>query len=171
MKPAPPPSDLPQTARTQAATTRTLAPGLMADRLSFRVRSVLGLLGSRVTEAFLPFGLRPGSFTSMALISANPGCSQAELAREGGIDKTSVVFIVNDLEERGLAIRGRTPNDKRRSSLSLTAEGDRVMREMYEAAMATEASLRDRMSGDEMQTLFALLEKAYTILAEEDPSR
>jgi DNA-binding MarR family transcriptional regulator len=151
------------------ATTRTLDPGLMADRLSFRVRSLLSLLGDRVTAAFAPFGLRPGSFTSMALISANPGCSQVELAREGGLDKTSVVFIVNDLEEHGYAVRERTPGDKRRSSLYLTPAGKKVMREMYTAAMETEASLRQQMSEEEMLKLFALLERAYDILASEDP--
>ncbi len=157
-----------QTLRRKA-TTRTLDPGVMADRLSFRVRSLLSLLGDRVTEAFAPFALRPGSFTSMALISANPGCSQVELAREGGLDKTSVVFIVNDLEERGYAVRERTPGDKRRSSLYLTPAGAEVMREMYTAAMGTEASLREQMGEKDMQTLFALLERAYDILAAEDP--
>jgi DNA-binding MarR family transcriptional regulator len=148
-------------------TTRRLAPGLMADRLSFRVRSLLSLLSERVVVAFAPFGLKHGSFTSMALISANPGCSQTDLAREGGLDKTSVVFILNDLEEKGLAIRGRTPTDKRRSSLYLTPAGERLMREMYVAAMSTEAVLHEQFAPGELQTLFTLLERAYDILLAE----
>ncbi|OJY66965.1 MAG: hypothetical protein BGP16_17245 [Sphingobium sp. 66-54] len=153
------------------ASTRKLDPGLMADRLSFRVRGLLSLLGDRVLEAFAPFGLRSGSFTAMALIAANPGCSQIELAREGGLDKSSLVAILNDLEKLGYAVRARSPRDKRRSNLYLTAEGEKVMRAMYEAAMGTETSLREGFTPDEMQLLFALLERAYFILANEERAR
>ncbi len=64
--------------QTARVTTRRLAPGLMADPLAFRVRSLISVLSERVVVAFAPFGLRHGSFTSMALISANPGCSQTD---------------------------------------------------------------------------------------------
>lgn len=151
-----------------SASTRKLDPGLMAHRLSFRLRGLLGLLGERVLAAFAPFGLRSGSFTAMALIKANPGCSQIELAREGGLDKSSLVALLNDLEERGYAIRARSTRDKRRSNLFLTPEGEKVMHEMFEAAMKTEASLREGFTPDEMQLFFAFLERAFFILAAED---
>jgi DNA-binding MarR family transcriptional regulator len=153
---------------TNRASTRKLKPGLMADRLSFRVRGLLSLLGERVIEAFAPFGLRSGSFTSMALIAANPGCSQIELAREGGLDKSLLVGILNDLEKFGYAIRTRSPKDKRRSNLYLTPEGEKVMLKMYDAAMGPEKSLREAFTQTEMQTLFMLLERAYFVLANED---
>jgi DNA-binding MarR family transcriptional regulator len=156
------------TTKSGRASTRTLSPGLMADRLSFRLRSVLGLLGERVTEAFAPFGLRAGSFTSMALIAANPGCSQIELSREGGLEKSSLVSILNELEERGYAVRARSKSDKRRSNLYLTTEGEAVMQQMYTAAMATEVSIRSTFTESELQQLFMLLERTYFILANED---
>jgi DNA-binding MarR family transcriptional regulator len=150
------------------ASTRKLDPGLMADRLSFRVRGLLSLLGERVIEAFAPYGLRAGSFTAMALIAANPGCSQIELAREGGLDKSLLVGILNDLEKHGYAVRARSPRDKRRSNLVLTPEGEKVMLQMYDSAMGTEKSLRESFTPQEMQALFALLERAYFILANEE---
>jgi DNA-binding MarR family transcriptional regulator len=137
----------------------------MADRLAYRLRSLLAALSERVIVAFKPFGLRHGSFTTMALISANPGCSQIDLAREGDLDKTSVMFILNDLEAKGLAIRGRMPADKRRSALYLTPQGEQVMREMYQAAMKTEAVLHERIAGEELRALFSMLERAYDIVA------
>lgn len=148
---------------------RWLKAGLMADRLSFRVRGVLALLGARVTQAFAPFGLRPGSFTSMALIHANPGSSQIELSRLGGLDKSSIVLIIDDLVKRGYAVRARSAEDRRRSSLFLTPAGEAVMQEMYTAAMATEASIRDGLSPQEMTQLFSLLDRVYQILDSEAP--
>lgn len=147
---------------------RNLKAGLMANRLSFRVRGVMSLLGDRVLAAFAPFGLRSGSFTSLALIAANPGCSQKDLAREGGLDKSSLVAIVDELEKRGLAIRAKSPTDRRRSSLFLTPEGEKVMREMYAVAMGTEESIRNGLAADEVAQLFHLLERVYQILASED---
>jgi len=152
----------------EPGSTRQLNPGLMGDRLAFRLRSLLSMLGERVTAGFLPFGLRSGSFTAMALIAANPGCSQVELAREGGLDKSSLVAIVDELERRGLAIRARSTQDRRRSQLFLTSEGEVVMREMYAAAMGTEKSIRDGLTPDEMTMLFRLLDRAFDIVARED---
>ena len=150
------------------SSTRQLNPGLMADRLSFRLRSLLSLLGDRVIAAFAPYEMRSGSFTAMALISANPGCSQVELAREGGLDKSSLVAIIDDLEQRGYATRTRSTVDRRRSLLYLTPEGEQVMRKMYTAAMATEKSLREGITPEDMARLFNLLEHAYHIIAGED---
>jgi DNA-binding MarR family transcriptional regulator len=146
----------------------SLKPGLMANRLSFRVRGLLTLLGDRVVKAFAPYGLRSGSFTTMALIAANPGCSQIDLARVGGLDRSSLVGIVDDLEKRGYAIRARSMVDRRRSSLFLTPEGEKVMNEMFVVAMATEKSIRDAFTAEEMAQFFDLLERAYTIIARED---
>jgi DNA-binding MarR family transcriptional regulator len=148
---------------------RWLKAGLMADRLSFRVRGVMALLGARVTEAFAPYGLRAGSFTSMALIAANPGSSQIELARLGGLDKSSIVLIIDDLVKRGYAVRAKSTEDRRRSSLFLTRAGEAVMSEMYTAAMATEASIRDGLGTEDMERLFTLLDRVYHILDSESP--
>lgn len=150
------------------STERQLKSGLMAQRLSFRLRGLLNLLGNRVVAAHAPFGLRSGSFTTMALIAANPGCSQIELAREGGLDRSALVSIVDELERRGFAIRTRSAVDRRRSSLYITPEGEKAMNEMFAAAMATEKSIRSGFTAEEMTQFFDYLERAYQILARED---
>jgi DNA-binding MarR family transcriptional regulator len=139
--------------------------GLHDQRLGFRVRQLHHLLSQRVITAFASYGLRPGSLTTMVLISANPGYSQVELSRIGNLDKSAIVMIVDDLEKRGLAIRGRSSSDRRRNSLFLTAQGEKLMKEMHDLAMATERPLRDGLSAKEYEQLFALLEKARAIVA------
>lgn len=154
--------------QTDIGDDRELKSGLMANRLSFRLRGLLNLLGYRVIAAFAPFELRSGSFTTMALIAANPGCSQTDLAREGGLDRSALVATIDDLERRGYAVRNRSQIDRRRSSLSLTPKGEKVMLEMYEVAMGTESSLRSSFTPEEMAKFFEFLERAYNILASED---
>lgn len=139
--------------------------GLHALRLGFQVRRLHHLLSERVAAAFASYGLRPGSHTIMVLISANPGYSQIELARIGNLDRSAIVTIVDGLEARGLAIRGRSSSDRRRNSLYLTPAGEKLMREMHQVAMETEKPLRDGLSPDDCRRLFELLEKARLLVA------
>ena len=157
--------ETPETAARDDVKDQELQLGLHGQRLGFRVRRLHHLLSQRVIEAFAPYGLRPGSLTMMVLISANPGFSQVELSRIGNLDKSAIVTIVDDLETRGLAIRGRSSSDRRRNSLFLTAQGEKLMKEMHQLAMATEQPLRDGLSPQEFDQLFDLLEKARALAA------
>ena len=139
--------------------------GLMNDRLAFRVRRLLTLLGDRVIEAFKPFELRSGSFTTLALIAANDGCSQIDLAREGGLDPSVLVSIVDELEKRGLAQRTRSAVDRRRSSLHITPLGKKTMQEMFVVATKTENAVRDVFSANEMVDFIGYLDRAHEALS------
>jgi DNA-binding MarR family transcriptional regulator len=155
----------PETTVRGDAKEQDLQLGLHDQRLGFRVRRLHHLLSQRVIAAFASYGLRPGSLTTMVLISANPGYSQVELSRIGNLDKSAIVMIVDDLEKRGLAIRGRSSSDRRRNSLFLTAQGEKLMKEMHDLAMASERPLRDGLSAKEYELLFELLEKARALVA------
>ena len=61
------------------------------------------------------------------LIEANPGVSQIALANELGMDRASMMAIVDRLEERGLILRKRSAEDGRRQELNVTAKGRKVL--------------------------------------------
>jgi DNA-binding MarR family transcriptional regulator len=129
-----------------------------------RVRVLRNLLTVRSVGVLAPFGLRTGALTAMSLISANQGCSQADLARELGLDKSAVVAIVDDLEKGGLAVRDRSAKDRRRNRLSLTAKGEQTMQAMYEAAVGQEHPIREALTPEEFERLLTLLDRAYDAL-------
>ena len=139
--------------------------GLHADRVGFFVRLLHVLLSERIQKAFAPYGLRPGSLTTMVLISANPGYSQIELARVGSLDKSAIVAIVDDLEARGLAIRGRSTTDRRRNSLFLTPAGETLMNEMHAKALDTESPIRGELSEVELAKFLDYLERVTKAVA------
>ena len=157
--------ELPETPARDDVSERELQLGLHGQRMGFRIRRLHHLLSQRVERAFTPYGLRAGSLTTMVLISANPGYSQVELSRIGNLDKSAIVTIVDELEKRGLAIRGRSASDRRRNSLFLTAQGEKLLEEMHQLAMTTEQPLRDGLSAEEFDQLFELLEKARALVA------
>lgn len=145
--------------------TEGLKRGLLSDRVGPRVRLLRNLLTARVTAALAPFGLRSGAFTTLALISANEGCSQMELSREMGMEKSAVAAIVDELVKRRLVIRDRSDQDRRRNLLSLTAKGVRTMHAMHEAAAAQEDALENAFTPAEFAQFLGGLDRAFEALS------
>src|SRR5688500_8712637 len=100
-----------------------LALGRMDEYLGFRLRRIQNRLSKNFTAASAEHNLRHGLFSSLALIVANPGTSQAEVSKEVGLDKSAIVSIVDDLEQRGLAERRVSSSDRRRHALYATPKG------------------------------------------------
>ena len=136
-----------------------------------KVRVLWNLLNARMVEALSPFGLRSGAFSTMALIDARPGCSQTLLARELAVDKSALVAIIDELETRGLAVRVRLPDDRRRHALSLTSEGQALLRRMRPAVLGPGQPIRDALSQDEMAQLLSLLDRAYEAMVSAEPKQ
>ena len=147
------------------AAAAPLAPGLTESFLGPRVRMLWNLLSARMLAALDPFDLKTGAFSTLALIAANPGCSQTALARTLGMDKSAVVPIIDELEARGLARRVRAPDDRRRHALVATEAAQPLMDQMHAAVAKVGRPIREEMSAEEYRTLLSLLERAYAALA------
>ena len=150
-----------------AAAVAPLAPGITETFLGPRVRVLWNLLSAKMMEALEPFGLKTGAFSTLALIAANPGCSQTELARALGMDKSAVVPIIDDLEQRGLARRVRSSEDRRRHALEVTGSAQVLIDQMHAAVSAVGRPIREAMTPEEYRVLLSLLERSYTALAGE----
>ena len=144
-----------------------LAPGLTENFLGPRVRVLWNLLSAKMLEALEPFGLKTGGFSTLALIAANPGCSQTALARALGMDKSAVVPIIDELEQRGLALRVRSSEDRRRHALVVTETAQILIDQMHEAVAAVGRPIRQAMSPAEYRVMLSLLERSYRALAED----
>ena len=157
-------------AHTEASEqTEALNLGLLEDFVGPRVRILWNLLSAGMVKALAPFGLRSGAFSALALISANPGCSQNQLAQGLGMDKSAVVVIIDELERRGLAARVRHPQDRRFHALKLTAKGKALLQRMIEPASQPGQPLRDALSPQELQQLLSLLDRACRAMEQASP--
>jgi len=135
--------------------------GLLSGDPGLRLHQLRNILTRRVVAAYAPFELPSGAFSVMALIAANPGCPQNRLTQELGLDKSVLRAILDDLEGRGLAARGRSAADRRRHALALTPEGLDVLQRMHVAACTVEQPVREALSQAELDTLTGLLRRAY----------
>ena len=67
--------------------------------------------------------IRPGLFSLLCLVRANPGIAQIELGTHLGVDKASIVALLDRLERAGLIERRRSTRDRRRQGITLTESG------------------------------------------------
>src|SRR6187549_90953 len=107
--------------------------GILEGSVGPRVRLQRNALTARSIAVSAPHGLPTGSLTVLALIAANPGSSQTALAGRAGLNKSALVGIVDQLEQRGMVERDRAASDRRRYQVSVTPKGDKTMRELFAA--------------------------------------
>jgi DNA-binding MarR family transcriptional regulator len=138
--------------------------GVLDQLLNFRLRRIRNHLTERYREETLAKGLRPGAFSVLALIDANPGIAQIDLARFGGYDQTALVGIIDDFEARGWARRTRDPADRRRHRIEATDDGREALKEMLARAVENERPACEVLDADELAAFRAALDKIYRLL-------
>jgi DNA-binding MarR family transcriptional regulator len=84
------------------------------------------------------------------LIDANPAVSQIALANELGMDRASMMAIVDRLEDRGLIVRKRSAEDGRRQELYVTAKGRKVLAQAKTAIQEHEKWLSSKFTKAEL---------------------
>ncbi|MFT3968522.1 MAG: MarR family transcriptional regulator [Sphingobium sp.] len=133
--------------------------GPLSGLLSVKLRQVDIILTRCLTELSASLGLRPHTLSSLGIIIGNPGMSQNELTLHSGTDKSTIVAIVDRLEELGWACRRRSATDRRKHSLFATEEGEAALRRIAAEVKRGEDQLLRGMAPDELDALVALLDK------------
>jgi DNA-binding MarR family transcriptional regulator len=114
------------------------------------------------------FGLRPRHHITLTLLRDLGETGQADLAAALRIDRTNLVGLLNELEERGLIERRRSPQDRRRHTVALTAKGRRQLAKAEFAMLAIESEVLACLDIDERRRLHDLLLRAVVGGADPD---
>ena len=93
------------------------------------------------------------------LIDANSGVSQIALANELGMDRASMMAIIDRLEERGLVVRKRSAEDGRRQELYVTAKGRKTLAQAKAAIHEHEKWISNRFNAKDLNALVAGLKR------------
>ena len=81
----------------------------------------------RFREALEADDLHPRDFGVMTMVAAHPGMTQQQLHEKTGIDPSSMVAVIDELEAAGLAERRPHPDDRRARSIHLTVQGQETL--------------------------------------------
>jgi DNA-binding MarR family transcriptional regulator len=106
------------------AERETAAPNTLAGDLCWLLsRASHGLL-TEFTQALEGYGLSPRGH-EVLVAARGAEATQTQLARAVGLDKTTMVATIDELEAAGLAERVAAPNDRRVRVIRVTAAGKR----------------------------------------------
>ncbi len=132
-----------------------LLPGLLGYQLRRAQIAAFQHFAATVGQA----GVTPGWFGLMVIVANNEGLSQTRLARTLGIDGSTMVAMIDRLEENDWVRRQRSEVDRRSHALYLTEEGSELLARLTPLVEAHEADLARSLSADDKKTLLALLAK------------
>ncbi|KGJ03541.1 DNA-binding transcriptional regulator, MarR family [Paracoccus halophilus] len=133
--------------------------------------TVLGtLIGYRLKRAYMQIqpqaqrvlageNLRVVSFSCLSIIADNPGIVQSELAAVLQMERSNLVVIIDELEQRGLIGRERVPTDRRRYALTATLRGRRLRDSVAEKVRQAEDAVIGRLNPQDRAHLLAVLER------------
>lgn len=105
-------------------------------------------------------GLRPRHFVALTVLRDQGAMPQQELAERLHVDRTNLVGLLNALEQDGLVARTRSPEDRRRHLVELTAAGAGKLADAERAVADAEDEVLGGLDADEREQLYLLLQRA-----------
>ncbi|WP_131738158.1 MarR family winged helix-turn-helix transcriptional regulator [Actinomadura roseirufa] len=94
---------------------------------------------ARANQALSPLGITVRGLVVLLALPMYGPVNQRDLIGHIGIDKSTMVRLIDELEEAGLVSRERAPQDRRAYLIVLTPRGERVLaeaRRLFEEANA-----------------------------------
>ncbi len=103
--------------------------------------------------------ITPTQYSSMVKLNEYTELSQNLLGRLVGMDKATMQGVVRRLKERGLVDSRPDPGDARRTLLSLTTEGQRLVNKLLINGPAVSRETLKPLTAQEQRHLLELLSK------------
>jgi MarR family transcriptional regulator, transcriptional regulator for hemolysin len=119
-------------------------PDCLAGNLGWLLTQAHFNLVSEVAAGLEPLGVSNRGYHVLATAQTGE-YTQKELAERIGLDKTTMVVTVDELEEEGLAERRPSSTDRRARVIIVTKAGDRIV--------AQGQKVIDRIQGDVLESL------------------
>ena len=120
------------------------------------------------SERLAPLDLEPRHAGLLFRLAANAGQSQQATGELLGLNPTRMVFLVDELERRGLVDRRRNAADRRSYALYLTAQGRDKLRQVRASGNRHQDEIGASLTRDERVQLASLLRR---LAAEQDGTR
>jgi DNA-binding MarR family transcriptional regulator len=124
---------------------KLLSVGVLDGHLGYFLRRVQVWVFQDFIRTLASIDLRPAQYSVLAVIGANRGLSQADVAQLLGIERARLVRLLDRLEKRDLTQRLASPVDRRSHALQLTPAGQALLKRAKALAAVHEANLVQRI--------------------------
>jgi DNA-binding MarR family transcriptional regulator len=133
------------------------APLAVTQRLGYLLKHAQLRLAELAEPLYAPLGITGRQLALLMLFGDGPARSQQDGAARLGVDRTTMVALVDELEAKGLVRREVAPGDRRKRLVLLTPEGERVREAGAEVTRKAEALLLEPLSAEDAERLRAAL--------------
>jgi DNA-binding MarR family transcriptional regulator len=131
-----------------------------------RLRPALLKVARELRRESHALGVTGGQVSLLFQISRHRGIGVRDLAALERMSPAAMSGYVERLERAGLVRKTQDTKDRRRQGLSVTEEGDRVLRSVKSRRTAWLAARLQRLSPEELEALDAAVEPLLSLLEE-----
>lgn len=127
--------------------------------LGYRLRRAQGAMHRDYMACVAGLDLTQKQTATLWLINGNPGVSQVSVAAALGMDRATMMSVVDRLEDRNLVIRKRSTTDRRRQELYLTPAGQTLLKKVKARISQHEERIKALFTPAELAVLLSALQK------------
>lgn len=131
----------------------------LEDRFGYLLKHVRLRLSALSEPALERLGIDGRELAVLTVIGSGQPLSQLEAAQRLGVDRTTMVALIDGLEAKGLAKRHPDPDDRRRNAVALTERGREALLAGSHATDAVEAAFLAPLAPSDAARLRRLLQR------------
>lgn len=139
---------------------------LAAPSLLYAVKQVELAVRAQLDAVLRPAGITTAQYTALTVLQRGRAVTAAQLARNSFVTTQSMADLVGALERQGLISRERDSTDRRRVTLSLTPQGQRLLDDHAGPVADLEATMVAGLTPGQASDLGAALNSCRAALAD-----
>ena len=150
--------------------SRTDGPGPeLSRRLGYLLKHAQLRMAELTAKALTPCGIDGRELAVLLVLAGGEPASQQQAAQRLGIDRTTMVALLDALEGKGLVARHPHADDRRRNVVELTEAGQDALRRATEASDDAEREFLAPLSPQAAQQLRNSLQTIVTHPGSQSP--
>jgi DNA-binding MarR family transcriptional regulator len=114
-------------------------------------------------QSFKDYELAPPHFAILSVLNSQKPLNQLSLGEELGIDKATMVKLIDALERLGLVERTTSPEDRRAKLVSITDQGRKTLRKLLALAARNQEAFLSPLTKAETQQFKAMIMKLLRV--------
>jgi MarR family transcriptional regulator, lower aerobic nicotinate degradation pathway regulator len=131
---------------------------LLAESTGWLLTDAAREITLKLEEALKGTGLRWRDYGVLAVLEADGPLSQQEIGRRLAVDRSTMVHVIDVLEQQGLVVRSRDRADRRAYSIELTGPGRTLLIEVLHPLTAqVHSGVMGRLSHEDRAHLDRIL--------------
>ncbi|MBH8608969.1 MarR family transcriptional regulator [Thermoactinomyces sp. CICC 10521] len=141
--------------------TKETLPDLLTNSLGFNFGRFAAIGRKLFHQKLLPLGVDDTQLSVLAILNEKGPLVQARLSDYLGIDKATMVSLVNALKSKGLVSKKPHPSDRRAHHVYITDRGQETLWQAWEISQEFTDELFSVLSSEERAMLIDMLNRLY----------